>query len=259
MTDEHTLAFSDGILLNGKTAVITGGSRGIGKAIALKMAHHGANICVIYAGNNEAAEDVCHQARQCGVTALALRCDVSDSDESKAVCEQITKYFESVDILVNNAGIIKDSLLLRMSEDDFDAVIGVSLKGAFHFIKYLSRSIMKSQAGRIINISSASGIMGNAGQANYSAAKAGVIGLTKTVAKELSGKHVTCNAVAPGFINTDMTSALSPAVRDYIDTAVPLKRMGHADEVADLVLFLASGLSAYITGEVIRIDGGLCM
>lgn len=246
-------------MLKGKTAVITGASRGIGRAIALNMAQQGANIAIIYAENTAAAQEVCAQAGEFGVKAEIYRCNVADFNESKHVCEKITADFGAVDILVNNAGIVKDNLLLRMNEADFDTVMDVNLKGAFHFIKHLSRLIMKSPAGRIINISSVSGMMGNPGQANYSAAKAGLIGLTKTVAKELAGKNVTCNAIAPGFIETDMTAVLPPAVKAYADIAIPLKRMGTADEVANAAVFLASGLSSYITGEVIRVDGGLCM
>ena len=246
-------------MLEGKTAVITGASRGIGRAIALRMAKNGADLAILYAGNEAAANEVCKQAEGYGVRACAYRCNVADFDESKDVCERIVSDFGAVDILVNNAGIIKDNLLLRMSEADFDEVLNVNLKGAFNTIKHLSRSIMKSPAGRIINISSVSGMMGNHGQANYSAAKAGIIGLTKTVAKEFAGKKVTCNAIAPGFIETDMTATLPESVKAYIDTAVPLKRMGTADEVANVVVFLASDLSSYITGEIIRVDGGLCM
>ncbi|HPW00850.1 MAG TPA: SDR family oxidoreductase, partial [Oscillospiraceae bacterium] len=167
--------------------------------------------------------------------------------------------FGKADILVNNAGITKDALLLRMSESDFDAVLNVNLKGAFYFIKYLSRALMKSGAGRIVNISSVSGIMGNPGQANYSSSKAGLIGLTKTAAKELAPRSVTCNAIAPGFIETDMTANLPQAVKDGVNAAVPLKRMGTAQEVADLAAFLASDRASYITGEVIKVDGGMCM
>lgn len=246
-------------MLKGKTAVITGASRGIGRAIALQMAQQGAHVAIIYTSNTAAAEEVCGQARDFGVNAKIYRCDVADFEESKNVCANILADFGSVDILVNNAGMAKDNLLLRMSEADFDAVIDVNLKGTFYFIKHLSRSILKSKAGRIINISSVAGMMGNVGQANYSAAKAGVIGLTKTMAKEFAGRNVTCNVIAPGFIETDMTAALPQAVKDYVGTAVPLKRMGTADEVANAVLFLASDLSSYITGEVIRVDGGLCM
>jgi 3-oxoacyl-[acyl-carrier protein] reductase len=245
--------------LKGKTAVITGASRGIGKAIALGMAHSGADIALIYAENEAAAAEVRGLAEGFGVKALAYRCDVADYLGSKSVCERIVADFGTVDILVNNAGIIRDNLLLRMSEADFDEVVSVNLKGAFNFIKHLSRPIMRSPAGRIVNISSVSGMMGNPGQANYSAAKAGMIGLTKTVAKEFAGKGVTCNAIAPGFIATDMTAALPQATKGFIDASVPLKRMGAAEEVASVAVFLASGLSSYITGEVIRVDGGLCM
>jgi len=246
-------------MLKGKTAVITGASTGIGKAIALSMAQHGANIAIIYIGEKSHATDVKTQAESFNIKAEIYECDVSSFDKSKTICEKIVADFGSVDILVNNAGIIRDGLLMRMSEDDFDAVINVNLKGVFNLIKHLSRSIMKSEAGRIINISSVSGIMGNAGQANYSAAKAGVIGLTKTTAKEFAGKKVTCNAIAPGFIATDMTAKLPQAVKDHADNAIPLRRMGTADEVANVAVFLASDMSSYITGEVIKVDGGMCM
>jgi len=244
-------------MLKGKTAVITGASRGIGGEIALKMAENGANTAIIYSGNRELAESVCQKASQFGVVARAYKCDVSDFLQAENACKSIISDFGTVDILVNNAGITKDNLILRMSETDFDSVIDVNLKGAFNFIKHLSRPIMKSGSGRIINISSISGIMGNAGQSNYSSAKAGMIGLTKTVAKELASRNVTCNAIAPGFIETDMTASLSQAVKDNACACIPLKRMGKAEEVASLALFLASNLSSYITGEVIKIDGGM--
>jgi len=246
-------------MFKGKTAVITGASRGIGRAIALKLAENGANIAIIYSGSHEAAKETVLQAESYNVKAVCYQADVSDFKKSKEVCSQIIADFAGVDILVNNAGITKDTLLLQMSEADFSSVIDVNLKGAFNFTKHLSKFIMKSSCGRIINISSVSGLMGSIGQANYSASKAGMIGFTKTVAKEFSGRNVTCNAVAPGFIETDMTSNLPQMVRNYISTAVPLKRMGKAEEVADLVLFLASDKAGYITGEVIRIDGGMCM
>jgi len=246
-------------MLRGKTAVITGASRGIGKAITLNMAQNGAHVAIIFAGNDKAADDVEKQAKNFGVKAKTYKCDVSDFNESMIVCKKIIADFGSVDILVNNAGIVKDNLLLRMNEADFDNVIDVNLKGAFNFIRHLSRSIMKSAVGRIINISSVSGMMGNPGQANYSAAKAGMIGLTKTAAKEFAGKNVTCNAIAPGFIETDMTAALPQSVKEYADNAIPLKRMGTANEIANVAVFLASEQSSYITGEVIRVDGGLCM
>lgn len=246
-------------MLKGKTAVITGASTGIGKATALTMAENGADIAIIYIGDENPALDVKKQAEGFGIRAEIYECDVSDFNASKDVCEKIVADFGSVDILVNNAGIVRDGLMLRMSEADFDAVIDVNLKGVFNFTKHLSRSIMKTGAGRIINISSVSGIMGNHGQANYSAAKAGVIGLTKTTAKEFAGKNVTCNAIAPGFIITDMTADLPQAAKDYANNNIPLKRMGTALEVANVVLFLASDMSSYITGEVIRVDGGMCM
>ena len=245
--------------LKGKKAVITGGSRGIGRAIALLFAKCGADVAVIYSGNDHAALEVKCLAEGFSVKAEIYKCDVANFSGSKAVCDSIIADFGSVDILVNNAGIVKDNLLLRMSEQDFDDVIDVNLKGCFNFIKHLSRYIMKSSAGRIINVSSVSGIMGNAGQANYSAAKAGVFGLTKTVAKEFAGKNVTCNAIAPGFIVTDMTDNLPQSVKDYAKTAIPLKRMGTADEIANAALFLASDMASYITGEVLRVDGGMCM
>jgi len=246
-------------MLKGKTAVITGASTGIGKSIALKMAEQGANIAVIYIGDETPAIDVKNQVENFGGKAEIYECDVSNYEGSKTVCEKIIADFGSVDILVNNAGIIRDNLLLRMSEEDFDAVINVNLKGVFNMTKNMSRSIMRSGSGRIINIASVSGIMGNAGQANYSASKAGVIGLTKTTAKEFAGKNVTCNALAPGFIATDMTANLPQAVIEQVSNTVPLKRMGTADEVANAAVFLASDMASYITGEVIRVDGGMCM
>jgi len=246
-------------MLKGKTAVITGASTGIGKEIAFRMAENGANIAIIYIGDENFAKDVKKQAEGFGVKAEIYECNVANFDIAKTICEKIASDFATVDILVNNAGIIRDGLLLRMSEADFDAVIDVNLKGVFNMTKHMSRSIMKSGSGRIINISSVSGIMGNAGQANYSASKAGVIGLTKTTAKEFAGKKVTCNAIAPGFIVTDMTANLPQAVVDHANNTIPLKRMGTATEVANVAVFLASDMSSYITGEVIKVDGGMCM
>lgn len=246
-------------MLKGKKAVITGASRGIGKAIALQMAQNGADVALIYAGNTQAGEETCRQAQAFGVKAKLYQCDVADWNQAKTVCDAITADFGAVDILVNNAGITKDSLLLRMSEEDFDAVINVNLKGVFHFTKHLSRVLMKSSAGRIINIASVVGIMGNVGQVNYAAAKAGVIGLTKTTARELAGRGVTCNAIAPGSIETDMTAALSKTAKDSLEAMIPLKRSGTPEEVAGLAVFLASDQASYITGEVIRVDGGMSM
>jgi 3-oxoacyl-[acyl-carrier protein] reductase len=246
-------------MLIDRTAVITGAGRGIGKAIALQMAKNGANIAIIDYAGQETLDAVCRELSDLGVKAAAYNCNVTDFTATKSVCEQIVVDFGSVDILVNNAGITKDNLILRMTEDEFDQVIAVNLKGAFHMMKHLARYLMKSPAGRIINISSVSGLMGNPGQANYSASKAGLVGLTKTAAKELAARNVTCNAIAPGFIETDMTVSLPQAVLDQVQTAIPLKRMGQAAEVAALAVFLASDQSAYITGEVIRVDGGMCM
>ncbi|MCL2071427.1 MAG: 3-oxoacyl-[acyl-carrier-protein] reductase [Oscillospiraceae bacterium] len=245
------------MFLGNKTAVITGASRGIGKAIALKFAENGANIALIYIGDSAEAEQTKAELQGFGVKAEIYNCDVSDWGSAKSTCDAVIKEFGSVDIAVNNAGIIRDQLLLRMSEEDFDAVLNVNLKGAFNIIRHLSRSIMKSPAGRFINITSVSGMMGNAGQANYSASKAGLIGLTKTVAKEFASKGVTCNAIAPGFIETDMTAGLPQSVKEQVNAAVPLKRMGEAEEVANLAVFFASELSSYITGEIIKIDGGM--
>ncbi|MCL1790102.1 MAG: 3-oxoacyl-[acyl-carrier-protein] reductase [Peptococcaceae bacterium] len=246
-------------MLSGQTAVITGASRGIGKAITLTYAQNGANVALVYARNAEAAEDVRQQAEAFGVKAMAYQCNVADYQESKKVCDQIVADMDSVSILVNNAGIAKDYMLLKMSEEAFDEVIDVNLKGTFNFIKHLSPTLMKSSAGKIINLSSVSGLMGTPYQTNYSAAKAGVIAMSKTVAKELSSKNITCNVIAPGFIKTDMTSSLSLVANGYIEFAVPFRRMGTPEEVASVALFLASEMASYITGEVIRVDGGLSM
>lgn len=247
-------------MLKDKVAVVTGGSRGIGRAIAFKMAENGANVAVVYAGNEQAANDTCTQiTSKYPVTAKAYRCDVSDFDATKELTAQILEDFGGIDILVNNAGIVRDNLILRMDEQDFDAVINTNLKGAFHMIKHCYSHFMKKRSGKIINITSVIGIMGNAGQANYASAKAGLIGLTKTVAKELAGRNVTCNAIAPGFIATEMTDALNDKVKESTLAAVPLKRMGTPEDIANLAVFLASEQSSYITGEVIKVDGGMCM
>ena len=246
-------------MLSGKTAVITGASRGIGREIAALFSKNGANIAVIFGGSEQAAREACMEAEALGVSAKMFGCDVADHEAVKAVCSSITAEFGVVDILVNNAGITRDGLVMKMSENDFDAVIDTNLKGAFNFIKYLSRQLIRSPAGRIINISSVSGLVGNSGQANYSAAKAGLIGLTKTVARELAGRGVTCNAIAPGYIETDMTRALGEEVLSASLERIPLRRVGTPDDVAELALFLASGRASYITGEVIRVDGGMCI
>ena len=246
-------------MLKGKVAVVTGGSRGIGRAIALKMADSGADVAILYAGNSQAAEETCKAAREFGVHAECYQCNVADAEEVEKTVSQVLEQFGGVDILVNNAGITRDALVLKMGADAFDAVISTNLRGAFLMIKQFYPHMMRKRRGRIINIASVSGLMGNPGQANYSAAKAGMIGMTKTVAKELAARNVTCNAIAPGFIETDMTGALSEAVREEAVKSIPMKRMGRPEEIAALAAFLASDAAGYITGEVIRVDGGLAM
>ena len=241
-------------MLKGKTAVVTGGSRGIGKAICLKFAENGADIAFLYAGNTVKAEETVKELEGLGVKAKAYQCNVADADAVAAVIKEIVKDFGGIQILVNNAGITKDKLVPMMNAADFDAVIDTNLKGAFYMTKGGYPLFLKQKGGKIINISSVSGLTGNPGQANYSASKAGVIGLTKSVAKELASRGVCCNAIAPGFIATEMTQALE---NDTLKDAIPMKRFGEAEEVAKLALFLASEHSDYITGEVIRIDGGL--
>lgn len=244
-------------MLKGKTALVTGGSRGIGKAIAMAMARQGANIALFYAGNTEAAEETAAELRQLGVEAESWKCDIADFEESGAAVKEVLTRFGKVDILVNNAGITKDGLILAMKDEDFRQVIDTNLTGAFHMIKHLCGAFMKQKCGTIINISSVSGMMGNAGQANYSAAKAGLIGLTKTVAKELAPRGITCNAIAPGFIATDMTDKLPEAAREAAVKMIPLKHMGTPEDIGNTAVFLASSSAAYITGEVIKVDGGL--
>ncbi len=247
-------------MLKGKTAVITGAARGIGKTIALLMAENGADIAILDLPANEpAARETAANAEAFGVKAFVFSGDVSDFEQTQTVCGAAAKTLGKVDILVNNAGITRDGLMLAMGESDFDAVVRVNLKGVFNVTRHLTRYIIKSPAGRIINISSVVGMTGNAGQANYAASKAGVIGLTKTCAKELAGRGTTCNAIAPGFIDTDMTAVLPEAVKDKMLAGIPLKRLGSAREVANLALFLASDSAAYITGEVIKVDGGMCI
>lgn len=244
-------------MLKGKTAIVTGGSRGIGAAICKRFAEQGANIALLYAGNTQKAEETKAALQEMGVKAEAYQCNVADAEQVAAVCKQIIKDFGGADILVNNAGITKDKLVPMMKVPDFDSVVDTNLKGAFYMIKQLYPVFMKQKSGKIINISSVSGLMGNPGQTNYSASKAGLIGLTKSVAKELASRNVNCNAIAPGFVATDMTENLSEnnALVDYI----PMKRFAQPEDIANLALFLASDQSDYITGEVIRIDGGLAM
>lgn len=242
-------------MLKGKTAVVTGGSRGIGEAIAYKLASMGANVAVIYAGNASAAETVCEKCRQeYSVEAKAYLCNVADFSAAKETTAKIKADFGSAQILVNNAGITRDGLLALMKEEDFDAVLATNLKGAFNMIRHMTGLFIRAREGVIVNITSVAGMMGNAGQCNYSASKAGLIGLTKSVAKELAPKGIRCNAVAPGFIETDMTGnqAANPLLN-----LIPLGKMGKPDDVADAVAYLVT--ANYVTGEVLRVDGGIAM
>ena len=243
--------------LNGKTALVTGASRGIGRAIALRLAEDGANVAVIYAGSADKAEAVVNEITALGVNAQAYRCKVADSTAVNETVKAVTNDLGKIDILVNNAGITRDGLMLRMKDEDFDAVLDTNLKGAFNMIRACYSGFIRKKSGRIINISSVSGIMGNAGQANYSASKAGVIGLTKSVARELASRGITCNAVAPGFIQTDMTENLGD--NNPLLNSIPLGRMGKPEDIAAAVAFLASDSAAYITGEVLKVDGGLAI
>ena len=245
--------------LTGKNALITGASRGIGKAIAMKLAGRGANIAIPYLGDPAEAEQTQKEIEALGVKCAMYVCDVSSFEASKEVVEKVIEKFGGIDILVNNAGIVRDKLILSMKEEDFDMVINVNLKGAFNMIKHTYSHFMKKRRGRIISISSIVGLNGNAGQANYSSSKAGLIGLTKSTAKELGGRNVTVNAIAPGFIDTDMTQQLSDKVKDAMKAQIPMKRPGTPEDIANLALFLASDEASYITGEVIRVDGGYAM
>lgn len=245
--------------LTGKTAVITGASRGIGKAIAMKFASQGANIAFLHYMDAENAAATEKELNEMGIKAKGYECNVADFEASKAAVEQILADFGEFHILVNNAGITRDMLMLKMGEADFDAVISVNLKGAFNMTKHVYQHFMKKRRGRIINISSIVGLTGNMGQVNYSSAKAGMIGMTKSVAKELGSRNITVNAIAPGFIKTDMTDKMTEKAKEATLEAIPMKRMGQVEDIANTALFLASDEAAYITGEVIRIDGGLAM
>lgn len=246
-------------MLKEKVAVVTGASRGIGKAIAMKLASMEVTVIVNYVGSKEKAESVVEEIKASGGKAEAIRCDVSDFKQCGEFFADVHKRFGRIDILVNNAGITRDGLTMAMKEEDFDDVIATNLKGAFNCIRFVSRIMAKQRYGKIINMSSVSGVTGNAGQINYSAAKAGVIGITKSVARELASRNVTVNAIAPGFIETDMTRELSEKVKEQAVTQIPLGRFGKPEEVAELTAFLASDNSGYITGQVFHIDGGMVM
>ena len=246
-------------MLEGKIALITGASRGIGKKTAIKLASLGAVVMINYNGSKEQAEKVKAEIEGEGGRAELCQCDVSDYAACEACIQNIIKRYGRLDILVNNAGITKDGLLMRMSEEDFDAVLNTNLKGAFHTIRFAMRQMLKQRSGRIVNISSVVGVAGNAGQANYAAAKAGVIGLTKTAAKEAASRGITVNAVAPGFIETDMTAGLPDKVKENATAQIPLGCFGKPEHVAAAVAFLVSEEAAYITGQVIHVDGGMVM
>ena len=245
------------MLLKGKTAVVTGGSRGIGAAIAVSFAENGADVAVVYAGADERAAETVAKAKAFGIRAAAYKCDVADFALVEETFRRIGEDFGRIDILVNNAGVTRDKLLLQMTEEDFDRVLAVNLKGAFNTCKAVCRQMARAKSGRIINISSVAGLMGNPGQANYAASKAGLIGLTKTLAKEYASRGVTCNAVAPGFIETEMTAAMPAPALEAAAGAIPAKRLGRPEDSAAAALFLASDGASSITGEVLKVDGGL--
>ncbi|WP_294385345.1 3-oxoacyl-[acyl-carrier-protein] reductase [uncultured Clostridium sp.] len=246
-------------MLKGKNVIVTGATRGIGKEIALTLAQNGANIAMNYRNLNSEVEDLINEIKSFGVDVLAIKCDVSITDEVDNFVKEVKSHYNTIDILVNNAGITKDGLILRMKEEDFDDVLDVNLKGTFNTTKAVSSIMVRQKYGKIINISSVVGISGNAGQCNYAASKAGVIGFSKSVARELASRNINVNVVAPGYINTDMTKNLPDKVKEEIIKSIPMKKIGDPKEVANLVLFLSSNLSDYITGQVINVDGGMVM
>ena len=247
------------MLLDGKTALVTGASRGIGRAIALCLAAEGARVAINYAGNVKAAEEVKASIEAAGGTAILCQADIADSAAVGAMIADVVKEFGAIDILVNNAGITRDTLLMRMKDEDFAKVLDTNLKGVFYCTKAVSKLMMKKRSGRIVNMASVVGLVGNAGQTNYAAAKAGVIGFSKSAAKELASRGITVNVVAPGFIGTDMTAGLPESVKEKMLTDIPLGRMGEPEDVANAVLFLASDQASYITGQVVNVDGGMVM
>ena len=242
-----------------KVALITGASRGIGKAIAKKFAENGYNVVINYVSAKTDIKTLTKEFEDLGVKVLLVKADVSNKEEAEGLVNQTIEKFGEIDVLVNNAGITKDNLLMRMSEEDFEKVLDINLKGTFLITKFATKYMMKKRCGSIVNLASVVGVAGNAGQCNYSASKAGVIGFTKSIAKELASRNIRANAVAPGFIKTDMTDVLSDNVKENINSQIPLKRMGTAEEVAKLVYFLGTSESSYITGQVINVDGGMVM
>lgn len=246
-------------MLENKVAVVTGAGRGIGREIARTLALEGAVVIVNYNGSAGKAAEVVEEIKKAGGKGEALQCDVSDFEKAGEMFDYVVKTYGHVDILVNNAGITRDGLLMRMSEEDFDRVIRTNLKGAFNCMRHVARQMIKQKSGRIINISSVSGVLGNAGQVNYAASKAGVIGMTKSAAREMASRGITVNAVAPGFINTEMTEVLSDQIKESVTAQIPMKVFGEAKDVADAVAFLASDKARYITGQVLCVDGGMAM
>lgn len=242
-----------------RAALVTGGSRGIGRAVCLALAAQGCNVAVNYAGSAAAAEETAALCREKGVTAITIQADVADAAACDAMVKTVVDTFGRLDVLVNNAGITRDGLLMRMTDDAFDAVLNTNLKGAFHCCRAVCRTMMRQRSGRIVNLSSVVGLRGNAGQINYSASKAGLIGLTKSLAKELASRGVTANVVAPGYIATDMTDAMTDAAKQAVLGGIPLGRQGQPEDIANAVAFLAAESSGYITGQVLCVDGGMAM
>ena len=247
------------MLLENKIAVVSGAGRGIGRGIALALAREGAMVVVNYNGSKERAEEVVRTIEEAGGKAVAIQCNISDFEAAKEFFANVVKEYGKIDILVNNAGITKGNLMMKMSEEEFQSVIQTNLAGTFHGVKFVTRPMIKQRQGRIINIASVSGVIGNMGQANYSASKAGVIGLTKAAAKELASRNITVNAVAPGFVATEMTDVLSDSVKEAAVATIPLGRFGEVEDIAETVVFLASDKAKYITGQVICVDGGIAI
>lgn len=242
-----------------QTAIVTGGSRGIGRAVAVRLAKDGMNLVINYRGNSAAAEETERLCRELGAEVLLVQGDVSRAEDCEKLAAQAKEAFGRVDVLVNNAGITRDGLLARMTEEDFRAVLDVNLVGPWNMMKAVNRIMMKQRYGRIVNLSSVTGLMGNMGQTNYAAAKAGILGMTKSYAREVASRGITVNAVTPGFIDTDMTEAMPEGAKDKIITGIPMGRTGKPEDVAEAVAFLASEQAGYITGEVLRVDGGMAM
>lgn len=246
-------------MLEGKTALVTGGARGIGRAISIALAKEGATVVINYNGSEERAKETAKAVEEAGGKAVVYRCNVADFQAVETMMKDIAAQCGSIDILVNNAGITDDSLIMKMKEEQFDRVIDTNLKGTFNTIRHAARTMLKQRSGKIVNISSVSGVLGNAGQANYSASKAGVIGLTKSMARELASRGINVNAVAPGFVSTEMTDVLSDTVKDGVMSQIPLGKFGKPEQIADAVVFLASEKADYITGQVLSVDGGMAI